>query len=260
MNNLKKIVLPLLVATTFYGLADEIKVGGMAGKEAEILYAAQKVAKEKFNLDVEVVTFNDYIMPNLALKNKEIDVNAFQHRPYLNQMVKQHGLEFTVVGDTFVFPIGVYSKKYKDIKKLPKGAAIAIPNDPSNKGRSLILLAKTGLIELADINNLTSSVLDITKNENEYNIKEFDAALLPRMLEQVDAAFINSGFAVDAGLLPSKDAILVEAKDSPYMNIIVAREEDKDKETIKKFVQAYQSDAVKAAAEKAFKGAAVAGW
>ncbi len=137
---------------------------------------------------------------------------------------------------------------------------IAVPNDPSNEGRTLILLHNKGLIKLEDPKNLEASVLDIAENPHNFDFKEIEAAQLPRMLDEVDLAFINSGFAVEAGLTPAKDAIFAEGTDSPYMNIIVAREEDKDKENIKKFVQAYQSDAVKEAAEKAFKGAAVAGW
>ncbi len=257
---LKKILLSALVAVGVNAIAADLKVGGMNGPESDLLVAAQKVAKDKFGLDVEIVRFDDYVTPNIALADGDIDLNAFQHRPYLDRMVKDRGFKLSVVGDTFVYPIGAYSKKIKTEKELKDGAIIAVPNDPSNEGRTLILLHNKGLIKLEDPKNLEASVLDIAENPHKFDFKEIEAAQLPRMLDEVDLAFINSGFAVEAGLTPAKDAIFAEGTDSPYMNIIVAREEDKDKENIKKFVQAYQSDAVKAAAEKAFKGAAVAGW
>ncbi len=258
--NLKKLSIAILAGLSLSAFAGELKVGGMNGPESDLLVAAQQVAKEKFGLDVEIVRFDDYVTPNIALADGSIDLNAFQHRPYLDRMVKDRGFKLAVVGDTFVYPIGAYSKKIKKVEELKDGATIAVPNDPSNEGRTLILLHNKGLITLTDPKNLEASVLDIKENPHNYDFKEVEAAQLPRMLDEVDLAFINSGFAVESGLTPSEDAIFSEGKDSPYMNIIVSREEDKDKEDIKKFVQAYQSDAVKAAAEKAFKGAAVAGW
>lgn len=257
---LKKISLALLTTLSLSAFAADLKVGGMNGPESDLLVAAQQVAKEKFNLDVEIIRFDDYVTPNIALADGDIDLNSFQHRPYLDRMVNDRGFKLTVVGESFVYPIGGYSKKIKSLDELQDGATIAVPNDPSNEGRTLILLHKKGLIKLEDPNNLEASVIDIAENPRNFDFKEIEAAQLPRMLDEVDLAFINSGFAVDAGLSPADDAIFSEGTDSPYMNIIVAREEDKDKDHIKKFVQAYQSDAVKAAAEKAFKGAAVAGW
>ncbi len=258
--NFKRLLLATLVAVSVNALAAEISVGTMSGKEADLLVAAKKIAKEKFDLDVKIVEFDDYVTPNIALNDGDIDLNAFQHRPYLNRMVNDRGFKLVAVADTFVYPIGAYSKKYKSLDDLPEGASVAIPNDPSNGGRTLILLAKKGLIELEDINNLEASVLDISKNPKKIDFKEIDAAQLPRMLDEVDVAFINSNYAVDAGLLPTKDAIAREESDSPYVNIIAAREDNKDDEAVKQFIKAYQTDAVKAAAEKAFKGAAVAGW
>ncbi len=258
--NLKKLSLAMLTALSISAFAADLKVGGMNGPESDLLVAAQQVAKDQFGLDVEVVRFDDYVTPNIALADGDIDLNAFQHRPYLDRMVKDRGFKLAVVGETFVYPIGAYSKKIKTLDELKDGAIIAVPNDPSNEGRTLILLHKKGLIVLEDPKNLEASVLDIKDNPRQFDFKEVEAAQLPRMLDEVDLAFINSGFAVEAGLSPAEDAIFAEGTDSPYMNIIVAREADKDKENVKNFVKAYQSDAVKAAAEKAFKGAAVAGW
>lgn len=258
--NFKKLSLAVLATLSVSAFAADLKVGGMNGPESDLLVAAQQVAKDKFGLEVEIVRFDDYVTPNIALADGDIDLNAFQHRPYLERMVKDRGFKLVVVGDTFVYPIGAYSKKVKSIDELKDGATIAVPNDPSNEGRTLILLHNKGLIKLEDPKNLEASVLDIAENPHKFDFKEIEAAQLPRMLDEVDLAFINSGFAVDAGLSPSKDTIFSEGTDSPYMNIIVAREADKDKATIKQFVEAYHSDAVKAAAEKAFKGAAVPGW
>ncbi len=258
--NLKKLSLAMLAALSISAFAADLKVGGMNGPESDLLVAAQQVAKDQFGLEVEIVRFDDYVTPNIALADGDIDLNAFQHRPYLERMVKDRGFKLAVVGDTFVYPIGAYSKKVKALDELKDGAIIAVPNDPSNEGRTLILLHKKGLIVLEDPTNLEASVLNIKDNPRQFDFKEVEAAQLPRMLDEVDLAFINSGFAVEAGLSPADDAIFAEGTDSPYMNIIVAREEDKDKENIKNFVKAYQSDAVKTAAKKAFKGAAVAGW
>lgn len=258
--NFKKLLLSTLALLSVSTFAAEIRVGTMSGKEADLLIAAKQVAKEKFNLDVDIVEFDDYVTPNIALADGDIDLNAFQHRPYLDRMVKDRGFKLVAVGDTFVYPIGAYSKKYQSLNDLPEGASVAIPNDPSNGGRTLILLAKQGIIELEDITNLEASVLDISKNPKHIDFKEIDAAQLPRMLDEVDVAFINSHFAVDAGLIPTKDAIIRESSDSPYLNIIAAREDNQHDEAVKQFVEAYHSDAVKKAALEAFKGAAVPGW
>ncbi|UJF25070.1 MetQ/NlpA family ABC transporter substrate-binding protein [Suttonella sp. R2A3] len=260
MNTVKTLSLAIIAALSFSAHADTFKVGTMSGKEANLLYAAQEEAKKQFDLDVEVVEFDDYVTPNIALADGSIDANAFQHGPYLDTMVQERGFDLVAVGNTFVYPIGAYSEKIESFDELEDGASIAIPNDPSNGARTLILMDKEGLITLKDNTNLEASVLDISENPHNYDIKEVDAAQLPRVLDEVDVAFINSNYAVDAGLVPTKDAILREAEDSPYVNIIVTRTEDKDKEAVKQFVQAYQTEAVEKAAEEAFKGAAVKGW
>ncbi|MBV7435125.1 MetQ/NlpA family ABC transporter substrate-binding protein [Cardiobacteriaceae bacterium TAE3-ERU3] len=261
MNAFKTLSLAIVAAlSTSAFAADAFKVGTMSGKEANLVYAAKDVAKEKFGLDVEVVEFDDYVTPNIALADGSIDANAFQHGPYLDAMVKERGFDLVAVGNTFVYPIGAYSNKIENIEDLQDGASIAIPNDPSNGARTLILMDKSGLIKLNDNTNLEASVLDIAENEHNYDIKEVDAAQLPRVLDEVDVAFINSNYAVDAGLTPTDDAILREDEDSPYVNLIVVRAGDEDKEAVKQFVEAYQTEAVEEAAEEAFKGAAVKGW
>ncbi len=239
-----------------------IKVGVIAGAEQQVAEVAQKVAKEKYGLDVELVTFNDYVLPNEALSKGDIDANAFQHKPYLDQQIKDRGYKLVPVGNTFVYPIAGYSKKIKSLSELQDGAQIAIPNDPTNLGRSLLLLQKVGLIKLKDGVGLLPTALDITDNPKHLKIVELEAPQLPRSLDddKITLAVINTTYASQIGLTPEKDGIFVEDKDSPYVNLIVAREDNKDAENVKEFVKAYQSDEVADAARKIFNGGAVKGW
>ena len=239
-----------------------IKVGITAGPEQQIAETAKKVAKEKYNLDVELVAFNDYVVPNEALNNGDIDVNAFQHVPYLNEQSKQRGYKLAVVGNTFVYPIVAYSKKIKNIGQLQNGSTIAIPNDPTNGGRSLLLLQKNGLLKLKAGAGLLPKVTDITENPKQLKIIEIEAPQLPLVLndKEVVIAIINNNFAAQAGLNTAHYGILKEDKDSPYVNVIVSREDNKNTEKVKNFVKAYQSKEVVDKAEEIFKGGAVKGW
>ncbi|WP_431225275.1 MetQ/NlpA family lipoprotein [Serratia sp. L9] len=241
---------------------NHIKVGVIVGAEQQVAEAAQKVAKEKYGLDVELVTFNDYVLPNEALGKGDIDLNAFQHKPYLDQQIKDRGYKLVSVGNTFVYPIAGYSKKIKSLDELQEGSQVALPNDPTNLGRSLLLLQKQGLIKLKDGVGLLPTVLDVTENPKNLKLVELEAPQLPRSLDdqQIALAIINTTYASQIGLTPAKDGLFVEDKDSPYVNIMVAREDNKDAENVKKFVQAYQSDEVNEAANKIFNGGAVKGW
>ncbi|PLR32797.1 methionine ABC transporter substrate-binding protein MetQ [Chimaeribacter californicus] len=241
---------------------NHIKVGVIVGAEQQVAEAAQKVAKEKYGLDVELVTFNDYVLPNEALSKGDIDVNAFQHKPYLDQQIKDRGYKLVPVGNTFVYPIAGYSKKIKALSELQNGSQIALPNDPTNLGRSLLLLQKQGLIKLKDGVGLLPTVLDVVENPKQLKLVELEAPQLPRSLDdqQIALAIINTTYASQIGLTPAKDGIFVEDKDSPYVNMIVSREDNKDAENVKKFVQAYQSAEVDEAANKIFNGGAVKGW
>ncbi|EMB4114485.1 MetQ/NlpA family lipoprotein [Serratia nevei] len=241
---------------------NHIKVGVIVGAEQQVAEVAQKVAKEKYGLDVELVTFNDYVLPNEALSKGDIDLNAFQHKPYLDQQIKDRGYKLVPVGSTFVYPIAGYSKKIKSLDELKDGSQIALPNDPTNLGRSLLLLQKVGLIKLKDGVGLLPTVLDVTENSKNLKLVELEAPQLPRSLDdqQIALAVINTTYASQIGLTPAKDGLFVEDKDSPYVNLLVAREDNKDAENVKKFVQAYQSDEVDVAANKIFNGGAVKGW
>lgn len=233
----------------------------IVGAEQQVAEVAQKVAKEKYGLDVELVTFNDYVLPNEALSKGDIDLNAFQHKPYTDQQIKDRGYKLVPVGSTFVYPIAGYSKKIKSLDELKDGSQIALPNDPTNLGRSLLLLQKVGLIKLKDGVGLLPTVLDVTENSKNLKLVELEAPQLPRSDDQqIALAVINTTYASQIGLTPAKDGLFVEDKDSPYVNLLVAREDNKDAENVKKFVQAYQSDEVDAAANKIFNGGAVKGW
>ncbi|WP_061796692.1 MetQ/NlpA family lipoprotein [Serratia ficaria] len=241
---------------------NHIKVGVIVGAEQQVAEVAQKVAKEKYGLNVELVTFNDYVLPNEALSKGDIDLNAFQHKPYLDQQIKDRGYKLVPVGSTFVYPIAGYSKKIKSLDELKEGSQIALPNDPTNLGRSLLLLQKVGLIKLKDGVGLLPTVLDVTENPKNLKLVELEAPQLPRSLDdqQIALAVINTTYASQIGLTPAKDGLFVEDKDSPYVNLLVAREDNKDAENVKKFVQAYQADEVNEAANKIFNGGAVKGW
>ena len=202
------------------------------------------------------------VLPNEALSKGDIDANAFQHNPYLDQQLKDRGYKLVAVGNTFVYPIAGYSKKIKSLDELQDGSQVAVPNDPTNLGRSLLLLQKVGLIKLKDGVGLLPTVLDVVENPKNLKIVELEAPQLPRSLDdaQIALAVINTTYASQIGLTPAKDGIFVEDKESPYVNLIVTREDNKDAENVKKFVQAYQSDEVYEAANKVFNGGSVKGW
>lgn len=250
--------LALVVALSACGKNDEttLKVGATAVPHAEILKHI-KPALEKEGINLEIVEFTDYVQPNTQLFEKQLDANFFQHQPYLDVENKQRSMDLVPVIAVHVEPLGAYSKKYKSIDELPEGAKIAIPNDATNGGRALSLLAKNGLIKLKDENKVESKLSDITDNPKNFVITENDAAILPRQLEEVDIAVINTNFVLDAGLDPVKDALIIEGKDNPYANILVSRPDNKDSEAIQKLAKALSSEDVKKFIEDQYKGAVI---
>jgi len=239
-----------------------LHVGVQSGPELKLAEAAQKVAKEKFNLDVDLVTFTDYVMPNEALNQGDIDINVFQTRPYLAEQSKNRGYQLEVVGNTFIYPMAGYSKKIKSIQELKKDDTIVIPNDPTNLGRALLLLQEVGLIKLKADVGLLPTQLDIVENKIPVKILELEAPQIPRTLDdnKVSVAIINNNFAASNNLIAKRDGIFVENEKSPYVNIIVSRKDNKNDEKVQQFLKAYQSEEVEKAAEEAFKGGAVKGW
>jgi len=239
-----------------------IRVGVMSGPEYGIAETAKQVAKDKYDLDVELIAFNDYVIPNEALNQGELDVNAYQTKPFMDEQIKQRGYKLAVVGNTFVYPIVGYSKKIKSLDELKNGSTIVIPNDPANGGRSLLLIEKQGLIKLKPGVGLFPKLTDVVENPKKLEIIELEGPQLPRVLddEKVSIAVINNNFAGQAGLDPNKNGVFIEDKDSPYVNLIVSRIDNNDEEKIQKFLKAYQSAEVAEKAKTLFKGGAIQGW
>jgi len=246
----------LAIASITVQAETRLSVAATAVPHAEILeHVKPALAKEGVVLDIKV--FTDYVQPNVQVSEKKLDLNFFQHKPYLDEFNKNKGTNLVPVAAVHVEPYGAYSKKVKKIGDLPKGALIAIPNDPSNGGRALILLEQNGLIKLKDSGNILATVKDIAENPKGFKIKELEAATLPRILDQVDLALINTNYALEAKLVPTRDALFIENAKSPYANLLVSRPDNKDADAVKKLVAALQSADVKKFIEEKYKGAVV---
>src|SRR5579883_91357 len=237
-----------------------IKVGVSAGWSEEVMKVAQQVALEQYHLKIKIVPFNDYVLPNTALANGNIDANIFQHVPYLNAQIKAHGYSLVPIAKTFVYPMGFYSRKLTQLSELKEGAVIAIPNDPSNEGRSLLLLQKAGLITLKPNAGTLATVNDIIENPKHFQFKLLDAAQLARVLQDADLVAITNDYVGPAGLSINQ-ALLKEGPDSLYANVIVVREKSKDDPLFQKLVAVMHSETVLEATKKIFpNGAAIAAW
>jgi D-methionine transport system substrate-binding protein len=259
------IIAALAAMSTFAGCAKNdhaarLRLGVISGPEEQVAEVAKQVARDKYGLEVELVVFNDYNTPNAALADDSIDANAFQHTPFLEQQIKDRGFKLAVVGRTFLYPIAGYSKRLKSLADLKDGAQIAVPNDPTNLGRALVLLEKQQLIALRAGVGAGATPLDIAANPRRFRIVELEAAQLPRVLEDVDLAIINTTYAAQIGLTPTKDGLFVEGTDTPYVNLIVARADNKDADAVRSFVKAYQSEEVFVAAKSIFHGGVIKGW
>ena len=252
---MKKLLVALAAAAAFSAhAADTLTVAATPVPHAAILeFVKPALAKE--GVDLKVKVFTDYIQPNVQVAEKRLDANFFQHQPYLDEFNKTKGTNLVSVAGVHLEPLGAYSSKYKKLDELPGGANVVIPNDATNGGRALLLLAKAGLIKLKDSNNILSTTKDITENPKDLKFRELEAATIPRVLTQVDLALINTNYALEAKLDPSKDALVIEGSDSPYVNILVAREDDKDSEAMKKLVAALHTPEVKAFILEKYKGA-----
>ncbi|MGF9692256.1 MetQ/NlpA family ABC transporter substrate-binding protein [Rhizobium sp. 0TCS1.26] len=256
----------LLLAASFAALlsagaalAETIKIGVTPGPHAQIMEQVKKVAAEK-GLDLEVLEFSDYVVPNQALTDGDLQANSFQHQPYLDNQVKDRGFDIVSVGQTVNFPMGIYSKKVKSLDELKDGASVAIPNDPTNGGRALLILADKGLIKIREGAGLKVSPADVVENPKNITFAELDAAQLPRALDDVDASVINTNYALEAGLDPAKDPIGREGEKAPYINVLAVRAADKDKPWVKTLVESYHSAAVKDYVATQFKGAVIPAW
>lgn len=226
------------------GEVTKLVVGASNTPHAIILEKAKPLLKEK-GIDLEIEPYVDYIMPNKDLESKELDANYFQHIPYLEGQIKDHGYDFVNAGGIHIEPIGVYSKKYDSLEELPEGATILISNSVADHGRVLAMLESKGLIKLADdIDKTAAEVKDIVDNPKNINFDaNYEAALLPQLFnnDEGDASLINSNFAIDAGLNPLEDSIAIEESDSPYINIIATRSGDEEKAEIKALIEVLRS-------------------
>lgn len=239
----------------------EIKVGATAGPHSAIVNEAAKVA-QKDGLKVTVVEFTDYISPDRALADKSLDVNVFQHAPFLANFNKNQNTNLQKIADAVVQPMGFYSNKIHALDAVPEGAKISIPNDPTNGGRALLLIQASGLIKLKDgVTGNTATPSDIVENPKNVQIVELEAAQLPRSLDDVEIAAIPMNYVISSGLSPEKQGFYFESREAPFALMIIAAREDNAKDpNVLKFVKAYQSPEVKAFIDKTFKGAVKAAW
>jgi D-methionine transport system substrate-binding protein len=253
---MKKLFAAVAAVAAFSAHAGDLSVAASPVPHAEILeFVKPALAKEGVNLKVKV--FTDYIQPNVQVAEKRLDANFFQHQPYLNEFNKAKGTNLVSVAAVHLEPLGAYSSKYKKLDEIKDASTVVIPNDATNGGRALLLLDKAGLIKLKDSTNILSTVKDITSNPKNLKFRELEAATIPRVLTQVDLALINTNYALEAKLNPEKDALVIEGSDSPYVNILVARPDDKDSADMQKLVAALHTPEVKAFILEKYKGAIV---
>jgi D-methionine transport system substrate-binding protein len=261
---MKKLVAAVLTGALIAGtlgtmvFAEEntvIKIAASATPHAEILEQAAPILEEQgYTLDVTI--FDDYVQPNEVVESGDFDANYFQHIPYLEKFAKDRNLKLVVLAKVHIEPMGVYSRKIKDLKDVKDGAKVGIPNDPTNGGRALVLLEKAGLLKLKEGKDITATKQDIVSNPKHLNIVEAEAAMLPRSLDDCDIAVINSNFAMEAKLNPVKDSLFIE-KDSPYANVVAIREGDDKRPELQKLAKALTTPEVKKFIEDKYKGAVV---
>jgi D-methionine transport system substrate-binding protein len=260
-------ILVILFGLLNYGCAKKniddktIIIGTIAGPETVLVEVAKEVAEKQYGLKVDIVPFNDYVEPNRALAEGQLNANMFQHQPYLDQVVTSQKWPLVSIGKLYIYPMGAYSKKYKNINDLPEKAVIAVPNDVTNQARSLLMLEKHGLITLDHNKKVTEiSIHDIVSNPKHFQFKEVDPAFMARMLDDLDLAVINTNYAAVVNLLPSRDALIAEDQESQYANIFVVRHQDAGKPQFLQFLTALRSPEVINKAKELFQDQAIVAW
>jgi len=238
------------------GNASPLTVAATAVPHAEILEAVKPILAEQ-GIPLKVRIFSDYVQPNDLVVQGQIDVNYFQTEPYLNAYNRDRGTALVPLAGIHIEPFAAYSRRYSSLDALPEGAEVVIPNDPSNNSRALILLHQNGLITLKDPANALSTLHDVVDNPKRLNFRELDAAMLPRVLDQVDLALINTNYALDAGLNPREDALAIEGKDSPYVNFLVGLADKREDPRVRALITALTSDPVRAYIHSAYHDAVV---
>lgn len=253
---MKKLLVAAAAFAALSAQADTLTVAATPVPHAEILeFIKPQLAKE--GVDLKIKVFTDYVQPNVQVAEKRLDANFFQHQPYLDEFNKSKGTQLVSVAGVHIEPFGAYSSKIKKLDELPQGASVVIPNDATNGGRALLLLAKAGVITLKPEAGITATPKDIAENPKGIKVRELEAATLPRVLTQVDLALINTNYALEAKLNPTKDALAIEGSDSPYVNILVSRADNKDSAYMQKLAKALHSPEVKKFIEEKYKGAVV---
>ncbi|BBT14036.1 D-methionine transport system substrate-binding protein [Pseudomonas sp. SLBN-26] len=253
---MKKLLVAAAAFAALSAQADTLTVAATPVPHAEILeFIKPQLAKE--GVDLKIKVFTDYVQPNVQVAEKRLDANFFQHQPYLDEFNKSKGTQLVSVAGVHIEPFGAYSSKIKKLDELPQGASVVIPNDATNGGRALLLLAKAGVITLKPEAGITATPKDIAENPKGIKVRELEAATLPRVLTQVDLALINTNYALEAKLNPTKDALAIEGSDSPYVNILVSRADNKDSADMQKLAKALHSPEVKKFIEEKYKGAVV---
>ncbi|WP_226673492.1 MetQ/NlpA family ABC transporter substrate-binding protein [Rossellomorea aquimaris] len=234
------------------GEKEVVKVGVNGSGVPIWEYMKEKAAKE--GIEIEIVEFADYVRPNQALADGDIDLNAFQTISYFDSFVEEHNLDLVPIGSTIIAPMGIYSEKYKSVEDLPKGSKVAVPQEATNLGRALLLLEEAGLIKLKEGFDQSQGLEAIKENPKNLEFTPVVAAQTPRVLPDVAASIINNGVAVEAGMVPVDDSIYIEGAESkPFINIIAAQKKDKDNKTYKKIVELYQQDDVAEHIKKSYK-------
>ena len=253
---MKKLFAAVAAVAAFSAHAGDLTVAATPVPHAEILeFVKPELAKQGVELQIKV--FTDYVQPNVQVAEGRLDANFFQHQPYLDEFNSSRGTQLVSIAGVHVEPFGAYSSKIKNLADLPQGANVVIPNDATNGGRALLLLQKAGVIKLKDGAGITATVKDIAENPKAIKVRELEAATLPRVLGQVDLALINTNYALEAGLNPTKDALVIEGSDSPYVNILVVNSKNKDAAGLQKLAKALNSAEVKTFINDKYKGAVV---
>jgi D-methionine transport system substrate-binding protein len=246
------------VAARAQGTAQRpLRIGVTAGPHAQVMEKVREIAARD-GLVIRIVEFTDFIQPNAALAAGDLDANSYQHQPFLDQQIRDRRLPIVSVGKTMIFPMGVYSRRHRSLATLATGSRVAIPNDPTNGGRALALLASQDAFKLrSGVNPVQATVADIAENPRRIRVVELEAAQLPRALDEVEAAAINTNFAIPAGLNPVRDAIAIESSDSPYANVVAVRQQDQQAPWVPRLLAAYQNDEIKTFVRDTFQGSVV---
>ena len=241
--------------------ANTVRVGVLLGSaEQQLLEGAKEIAQEEYALTIEVVPYTYPSEINMSLSKHEIDADFFQYPAYLEYSEKKHDYNLVSIGETYIYPMAIYSQKIKNILDIKPGAVIAIPEEPTNQARALFLLEKAGLIRLRTDNDMNATDDDIIANPSNFEFRKLASGILTNALPNVDIAVINAGFALAAGLVPSKNALVIENENSNYANIVVVCEDDKDQPRMKVLIEVLRSSKVEAIAEKIFKDNAIPAW